>query len=245
MSKEKVIIIIPSYNEEENIANTLNAILMETESLEDFNVEILVFDSQSTDNTANIVRTFTNKGRVHFVEEPQKSGLGSAYLQAMRYAIDTLFADIVFEFDADGSHQPKYIPPMLQLLKNHDVVVGSRYIAGGGIPHDWRFYRKFLSMIGNWIARLFLTNRYKDLTSGFRATRTNILKKILPEKFLTVHYAYKLHLYWLLIEARAKIIEFPIVFLERTKGNSKLPKNSISDTLRVLFTLRFSSCKDK
>jgi len=239
MAKEKVIIIIPVFNEEENIATTLKAILTDTESLQNFKVEILIFDSQSTDNTASIVRTFTQKGRVHFVKEPQKSGLGSAYLQAMRYAIENLAADIIFEFDADGSHQPKYITPMLQLLEKYDVVVGSRYIAGGGVPHDWSFYRKFLSMFGNWIARLFLTNQYKDLTSGFRATRTTVLKKILPEKFLSPDYAYKLHLYFLLIQAHAKIVEFPIVFLERKKGNSKLPKNSIADTLRVLFILRF------
>ncbi|AAU27488.1 TPA: glycosyltransferase family 2 protein [Legionella pneumophila] len=240
MPKEKVVIIIPTYNEEDNISNTIDLILKETYSLADYQVDILVFDSHSTDSTAHIVRelTYTSQ-RIHFAQEPQKTGLGSAYLQAMRIAIDELNADVVFEFDADGSHQPCYIAPMLELLKQHDVVVGSRYISGGRIPSNWAFHRKLLSVGGNWVARMLLTGKYKDLTSGLRAIRTNLLKKLLPSNFLSNNYAYKLELYWLLHKAKARIVEFPIQFIDREKGKSKLPKNSMIDTLRVLFTLRF------
>ena len=244
MSQEKAVIIIPTYNEEENIANTIKMVLAATDSLDDYQVEVLVFDSNSTDSTAEIVQQMVaNSSRVHFAKEPQKTGLGSAYLQAMHFAIDNLNADIVFEFDADGSHQPHYIAPMLELLKNHDVVVGSRYIPGGSIPSDWGINRKLLSIAGNWIARLLLTRKYKDLTSGLRATRATYLKKILPAKFLSNHYAYKLQLYWLLYQAKARIVEFPIVFIDREKGNSKLPRNSIIDTLRVLTTLRLAQLR--
>ncbi|HAT6977859.1 TPA: glycosyltransferase family 2 protein [Legionella pneumophila] len=238
-NKEKVVVIIPTYNEEDNISNTIDLILKETCSLTDYQVHILVFDSHSTDSTAHIVQELAYiSQRVHFAQEPQKTGLGSAYLQAMRIAIDKLNADIVFEFDADGSHQPCYIAPMLELLKQHDVVVGSRYISGGNIPSNWAFHRKLLSVGGNWIARMLLTGKYKDLTSGLRATRTNLLKKLLPSNFLSNNYAYKLELYWLLHKAKARITEFPIQFIDREKGKSKLPKNSMIDTLRVLFTLR-------
>lgn len=244
MSKEKAIIIIPTYNEEENIAHTIEMVLNQTEHLDDFQVEILVFDSQSTDATTQIVKTITTgTSRVHFAEEPYKTGLGSAYLQAMRIAIDDLNADIVFEFDADGSHKPCYIAPMLELLKNNDVVVGSRYISGGAMPADWGMNRKILSIGGNWMARLFLTRKYKDLTSGMRATRTSLLKKILPKAFLSNNYAYKLQLYWLLHQAKARIVEFPIVFIDRAKGDSKLPKNSIIDSMRVLTLLRLNPLK--
>lgn len=244
MSKENVIIIIPTYNEEENIAKTIDLILTQTDSLEDYKVGILVFDSHSNDATADIVQQIASANSlVHFEQEPQKTGLGSAYMQAMRIAMDKLNADIIFEFDADGSHQPCYIAPMLQLMKNNDVVVGSRYIHGGSIPADWGFSRKFLSLAGNVVARLLLTRKYKDLTSGLRATRTSILRKILPGKFLSNHYAYKLQLYWLLYYAKARIAEYPIVFIDREKGKSKLPKNSIYDSLRVLFTLRLKALK--
>lgn len=245
MSKEKAIIIIPTYNEEENIANTIQLVLQQTDSLDDFQVEILVFDSQSTDNTATLVNDLAQRfpGIIHFASEAQKTGLGSAYIQAMNRAIDVLQADIVFEFDADGSHQPMYIPAMLELLKTHDVVVGSRYIPGGSMPKDWGIHRKLLSRGGNWIARLLLTNKFKDLTSGMRATRTSVLKKVLPDRFLSNHYAYKLHLYWLLFQAKAKIIEYPITFIDREKGYSKLPKNSIVDSIRVLINLRFNKLK--
>lgn len=244
MQKEKAIIIIPTYNEEENIANTIQNILVETDSLENYQVEVLVFDSNSQDNTVETVQNLMkHSDRVHFAYEKVKSGLGSAYLQAMHYAIDHLEADIVFEFDADGSHQPCYIAPMLEQLKSNDVVVGSRYITGGSIPKDWGWDRKILSIAGNWIARLFLTKKYKDITSGMRATRVAILKKVLPNQFLSNHYAYKLHLYWLLYKVKARIVEFPIVFIDREKGESKLPKNSIIDTLRVLFIIRLRQLK--
>lgn len=244
MPKEKVVIIIPTYNEEDNISNTIDLILEETRLLPDYQVEILVFDSHSTDSTAHIVRELTNAShRVHFAEEPQKTGLGSAYLQAMRIAMDKLHADVVFEFDADGSHQPCYIAPMLELLQHHDVVVGSRYISGGKIPSNWAFHRKLLSVGGNWIARLLLTRKYKDLTSGLRATRTSVLRQLLPSAFLSNNYAYKIELYWLLHKVKAKIVEFPIQFIDREKGKSKLPKNSMVDTLRVLFTLRLKELR--
>jgi dolichol-phosphate mannosyltransferase len=243
--KEKVIIIIPTHNEALVIADTIQQVFTHALYLDNFTVELLIFDSASTDDTSAIVQALMLEypGKLHLQKEAQKTGLGAAYLQAMTYALQQLDADIVVEFDADLSHQPKYIPPILDMLKTCDVVVGSRYVAGGRIPSDWGLHRKLLSGVGNYIARLILTTRYQDFTSGFRATRRSILEQILPDNFLSNHFAYKLHLMWLLHQHQAHILEFPIVFVDRKKGASKLPANSIKDALRVLFTIRFRAIK--
>ena len=242
MSIEKVVIIIPTYNESLVIEATLLEVFKATECVPGMDIHVLVFDSNSTDNTQQIVTDLqaTHK-RLHLKTEPKKSGLGSAYLQAMRYALTDLSADIVMEFDADLSHQPKYIAPMLEKMRVHDVVVGSRYVRGGSIPKQWGWHRKLLSVLGNYAARFMLTTKYKDFTSGFRATHRRVLDKVLPEKFLSNQYAYKIQLLWLLHKNKARICEYPIEFIDRQQGVSKLPANSIFDSLRVLFILRFQA----
>lgn len=239
----RIIIIIPIYNEVDVIENTIRAIFSEAQQATDLDIGILIFDSHSNDGSQVLIfKLQTEYKNLYFASEPQKSGLGSSYLQAFHKAIDDLKADIVFEFDADGSHQPKYLLPMIRILQAEaDVVVGSRYIKGGSIPKDWGFHRKILSIGGNFIARLFLTRRYHDFTSGFRGTRVEILKKILPKQFLSNQYAYKLELFWLLHQAGAYIREYPIEFIDREKGYSKFPRNNLVDSLRVVLSLRFSN----
>ncbi|CAM4491684.1 MAG: Undecaprenyl-phosphate 4-deoxy-4-formamido-L-arabinose transferase [Legionella sp.] len=240
LTKEKVVVIIPTYNEASVIETTIEQVFADTSPIPNYELHILIFDSASTDNTQVIVQSLqAHYPRLHLCSESAKSGLGSAYLQAMNYALDEMNADIIFEFDADLSHQPKYIGPILEQLEHCDCVVGSRYVPGGSIPKDWAFHRKLFSVLGNYIARAMLTPKYKDFTSGFRATRRQHLLKILPQQFLTNHYAYKLQLLWLLHKNKARIREFPIEFIDRDLGESKLPKNSISDSLRVVFTLRY------
>ncbi len=124
-------------------------------------------------------------------------------------------------------------------MRTHDVVIGSRYIKGGSIPKNWALHRKLLSILGNVVARSILTPKYKDFTSGFRATHRRVLEKVLPEAFLSNQYAYKLQLLWLLHKNKSKICECPIEFIDRQQGVSKLPAYSIVDSLRVLFILRF------
>lgn len=242
---EKVIIIIPTYNEALVIENTIHQVFALTSALPYFDIQVLVFDSASTDNTQEIVRDLmqTYKSKLMLQIESHKTGLGSAYLKAMDYALHQLKADIIVEFDADLSHQPKYFEPILNAIKDCDVVVGSRYIKGGSIPSNWGMHRKLLSLLGNYIARIILTRRFQDFTSGFRATRSAILVDILPDKFLSNHYAYKLHLMWLLHKAQVNLLEFPIQFVDRKYGLSKLPANSIRDALRVIFTLRYHEIK--
>ncbi len=243
MSMKTVVVIIPTYNESLVIEETIHQVFKATSSPE-FSVHILIFDSCSTDNTQDVVsRLQKTYPQLHLITEPQKTGLGSAYLQAMRYALNNLGADIVIEFDADLSHQPRYLLPMLEAMRDHDVVVGSRYVKGGSIPQNWGWHRKVLSKLGNIVARMVLTPKYKDFTSGFRATHYLALNKALPEQFISNHYAYKLELLWALHKTKAKIIEYPIVFVDRVQGESKLPANSIFDSLNVLARLRFKELK--
>lgn len=244
MTDEQVVIIIPTYNEAQVIEETLVKVFLETNTIPNSNIHILVFDSQSTDGTQAIVRKLQSTYEtLHLQTEPKKSGLGSAYYQAMQYAINQLNADIIFEFDADLSHQPKYIAAMLEKMTTYDVVIGSRYITGGKIPADWGWHRKLLSVLGNYVSRLVLTFKYKDFTSGFRATRRADLEKALTDQFISNNYAYKLQLLWTLHKNKARIHEYPIEFIDREKGSSKLPANSIRDSLEVIFKLRYKEVK--
>ena len=238
----KVVILIPTYNEKENITNTIENLEKELERVKGHQVDILIFDSQSPDGTAKIVNKLTKKYQnLHLVEEKEKSGLGGAYIQGMHYAIDKMKADVIFEYDADGSHLPKYVPGMIDVLeKGADVVVGSRYVPGGKMPDNWGIHRKLVSYFGNFIARAVLfTPQYRDMTSGFRGTKTKWLKKIDLDNLLSKQFAYKIHLYFALHKLGAKIVEYPIEFIDRSRGKSKFPRNNIKDSLRVVFTLRF------
>jgi len=237
----KVVIIIPTYNEKENIVKTLEDLEQELKRVKDHQVEILVFDSNSPDGTAQIVKNLSQRyPNIKVEQEKEKSGLGGAYIQGMKYAINQMKAEAVFEYDADGSHLPKYIPPMIGVLeKGADVVVGSRYIPGGKIPDNWGINRKIISYFGNLIARVVLfTPQYHDMTSGFRGSKTKWLKQIDLDNLLSKQFAYKLHLFYALHKLGAKIVEYPIEFIDRSKGKSKFPSNNVRDSLRVVFTLR-------
>lgn len=239
----KTVIIIPTYNEKENIEKIINNLQATFKHVdEQYQMHILVVDDSSPDGTAKIVKKLMKgNDKLHLFNNPQKKGLGAAYIKGMNYAIDKLKAGLIFEFDADGSHQPKYIAPMLaEIGKGADVVVGSRYVPGGSMPEDWGLDRKIISFLGNLIARgVLLTFQYKDMTSGYRLSKTSFLKKVGLNNLLSMQYAYKIHLYYALHKAGAKIVEFPIDFIDRTKGKSKFPKNNIIDSLRVVFTLRW------
>ncbi len=236
----KIVIIIPTYNESDVIAETIHNLQNYILYIKNADIKILIYDSNSPDGTPAVVNQLqTQYSNLELVIETKKSGLGSAYIQAMKYAMNQMAADAVIEYDADGSHQPHFIPPMIaKLQQGYDVVVGSRYIPGGSIPNDWGLHRKILSVAGNWFARLFLTAKYKDFTSGLRITRSSFLKLVPLEQLLSKQYAYKIHLLWALHKAHAKITEYPIEFIDRKKGYSKFPRNNIIDSMRVVLTLR-------
>lgn len=238
----KVTIIIPTYKEQANIGSTIDNLEVEFKKIPAAHqLEILVIDDNSPDETQAIVNKKAQQySNVILLPNPQKQGLGAAYIKAFKYAIEKLGSEVIFEYDADGSHQPKYIPGMVKALEDGaDVVVGSRYVPGGSMPDNWGLNRKLISYFGNLLARSVLWAwQYKDMTSGFRGTKTKFLKQIDLDNLLSKQFAYKIHLYYALHLLKAKIVEYPIDFIDRNKGNSKFPKNNILDSLRVVFTLR-------
>jgi len=242
MKSEIVVVIIPTYNESAVIQQTIHAISAIRKQIQNKILNVLIFDSASQDDTVTLVQQLQKQyDWLYLQQEPHKTGLGSAYYQAMHFARSQLNADVVVEFDADLSHQPKYLVPMLEYINKNDVVMGSRYVVGGKLPSDWALYRKVISQLGNWLARLVLTRRYKDFTSGFRATRKTCLESAIQKPFLSPNYGYKLDLLWRLHQVQATIHEFPIEFVDREQGQSKLPRNSIIESLKVVFTLRLQA----
>lgn len=208
---EEVVIMVPTYNEEGAIESTIINLQNIFTQISSHTMRILVFDSSSTDRTQDIVRNLQKQfNNIHLLTEPEKSGLGSAYVKAMKFAMHELKATVVFQFDADGSHQPKHIPEMLTLMESGpDVVIGSRYVPGGSIPEAWAYYRKCISKVGNQIARLFLTRKYHDYTTGFRAIKVAALRKVNLDGLLSKNYAHLMNLLWELHKTGAIIAESP------------------------------------
>lgn len=239
----KIFVCIPTYNEAENISSIIDAVLSEFEKIKDHEMNILVADDTSPDKTYEIVQNIAKKNpRVHLSLNPNKIGIGGAYIKAMKYAMSDLKADAVIEFDADGQHKPSDIPRMVELMdkENADVVVGSRYIKGGKIPEAWGMDRKFFSVFGNMFARSVLWMwKYHDISSGFRLTKTSALKKVDLDNLLSKQFAYKYDLYYKLHKTGAKIVELPIEFVEREKGKSKITKKTLQESMRVVLTLRY------
>lgn len=234
-------IVVPTYNEAENIKNTIEGLVGEFEKLKNHQGSILVVDDNSPDGTGDIVKKLQASHKNLYLVSGEKNGLGDAYKRGFAYALDKLKAEAVFEYDADGQHSPKFIPHFLEALDGGaDVAVGSRYIKGGSIPSEWGFKRKVISYLGNLACRIvLLTPQYHDMTTGFRATKADYLKRINTNWIYKKGFSYKIELYFQLHKLGAKIKEVPIEFLERDKGESKIAGAEAARSLKVIFTLRY------
>lgn len=234
--KLKTVVVIPTYNERENIGALIEALGRER--------SILVVDDNSPDGTADVVRKTMQLSDHVAMIQGQKEGLGRAYIRGINYTIKNLGADIIVQMDADFSHDPKDIPRLLAEIKNgHDLAIGSRYIKGGAVPPDWAPHRKALSWTGNFLVRLF-TGIWEvhEFTTSFRAFTSELYQKMNLENF---GFADNTFLPAFVIEAQrsgAKIKEVPIVFADRTKGESKIEVCSYVPTLlKYLLTFRLCS----
>lgn len=223
-SKYKVVVVIPTYNECENIEHILKVILIQAYNNSKFDLQILVVDDKSPDGTADIVKEYVRaSNRVHLITG-EKQGLGVAYQRGFNHAINVLDADIVFEIDADMSHDPKLIPNFIREIElGADFVIGSRYIPGGTIPADWSRFRILNSKVANWIARYIggMSN-IADCTSGYRAIHTRILKSIDYKKLRLKGYGFQINLLNEALIQGAKVKEIPIHFKDREHGVSKI-----------------------
>src|SRR3989339_384240 len=170
----KVVIIMPAYNEAENIGLMIEELFgKEFPQIKNADMHLLVVDDFSPDGTGEIVKKYQSKyPNLHLLQK-QKEGLGWAYIRGFQYAVNTLQADAVMEMDADFQHPPRFVKPMVEAyLLGADYCIGSRYIKGGSVPKEWAFFRKAISFLGNLFIRIVLTKfKIHDLTTGFRLTR--------------------------------------------------------------------------
>ncbi|MCS7092982.1 MAG: glycosyltransferase family 2 protein [Patescibacteria group bacterium] len=219
------LIILPTHNEAGNIKKLIKRIFIQENKIEKFSLEILVNDSSSVDNTAGIVKELIKKypKKLHLIET-KKEGLGKAYYQGFLYAQVKIKPFVIFEMDADLSHQPEKIPEMLkEIEKGADMVIGSRYVKGGSIPKNWGFHRKIFSFFGNLIIRFgFMKLEIHDWTSGFRAMKIWILNQSLEHIKKYSGYVFQVALLDFALKQGARVKEIPINFVDREYGESKI-----------------------
>lgn len=219
-------IIIPTLNEAKNIGRICQEILTYLPE-----AVILVVDDNSTDTTQNIVEKIGQKDkRVRILVRKNKpKSFAQSYLDGFKTAL-TNHADYIIQMDADFSHDPKYLPEIVKKLKDNDVVIGSRYLNGNSVE-NWSIVRKFLSRGGNIFASLATNLPLNDLTSGFVGWRSTTLQKIDFKKIKTDGYAFQIELKYMAALQNAKIIEIPIVFIDRVSGGSKMNKKIVAEAM--------------
>jgi dolichol-phosphate mannosyltransferase len=235
--------VIPTYNERENIALLVPALLSVTDRIDRHVLKILVVDDSSPDGTAGAVRDLQAEyPNVHLLVGT-KVGLGAAYIRGMQHALDVLNADVVFEMDADFSHKPEDVPRLMaEIDAGADFVIGSRYVTGGSIPAEWGFRRKLNSRVGNLVARHVAgISKVRDCTAGFRAIRASTLKQLDLGGLRVQGYAFQVALLHAARLAGARVVEVPVEFVDRTKGESKLGLADIVEFVLNAWWIRLQS----
>lgn len=242
MAVLKVVIIIPTYNERDNIGSMIDALQAQAQKFF-HDMHILVVDDNSPDGTADVVRVKqAAHPNVHLLTG-QKAGLGAAYIRGMVYAMDGLNADVVFEMDADFSHKPEDVPRLMAALdQGADFAIGSRYIKGGSIPKEWGLLRRMNSLGGNIVGRYIAgLYRIRDCTAGFRAIKTSLLRKVVFDDLGVQGYAFQVALLHKAVSLGAIIKEVPVDFVDRTEGESKLGISDIIEFILNAWWIRLHS----
>jgi len=225
------LVIIPTYNERENIESIIIEVLKQN-----IPVDVLVVDDNSPDGTGDIVRRLQEKdARIHLIERSGKLGLGTAYIEGFKWAIKNGY-DFVFEMDADFSHNPNDLPRLYRALNDFDLVIGSRYIRGIRVE-NWPLSRKLLSYSANLFARFVTGVPVRDLTSGFKGIRSSVLKKLDPGKIKADGYGFQIEIHYYTYWNGFRVKEIPIVFVDRRAGKSKMSKQIIREAFQVVIFL--------
>lgn len=233
MADAPALIIVPTYNEAENLPALKDAIF---EVVPD--VHLLVVDDASPDGTGDIADRFAAEDpRVHVLHRSGKLGLGTAYIAGFKWALARDYP-LVFEMDADFSHQPKYLPEFIGAAESADLVLGSRYIKGGG-TEDWGLWRKLVSRGGNIYARAVLWLPFSDLTGGFKCFRREVLEAIDLDGVRSTGYAFQIELTYRAYKAGFTIAQVPIIFPDRRVGQSKMSGNIVREAMLNVVKLRF------
>lgn len=222
--------IVPTYNERESLPSTVRRILDAAPEL-----RVLIVDDNSPDGTGRIADEFAAADpRVGVLHRAGKDGLGSAYVAGFRWALARDY-DIVFEVDADGSHQPEELPRLLAALHDGaDLVIGTRWMPGGRVE-NWPLHRRLISRAGTLFARVMLGSRLRDITSGFRGYRTDVLRALDLDSVHSHGYSFQIEMAWLVEQAGRPVAERPITFIEREAGSSKMSAGIVVEAMTRVF----------
>jgi len=233
---ERALVVIPTYNEAVNLANLVPQILAQ-----DPRLEVLIVDDASPDGTGRIADELSQaNARIHALHREQKLGLGTAYLAGFAWALERGY-DFVFEMDADFSHDPAHLPEFLRAIVNADLVLGSRYLGGKVTVVNWPIGRLMLSYWANVYARWVTGLRIWDLTGGFKCFRRRVLEAVDLSKVHSNGYAFQIEMSVRAWRKGFKLAEVPIVFVDRTEGQSKMNRKIVREAIWVVPRLRLMS----
>ena len=231
----KVLVIIPTYNEMENIPSFIPQVLEQNE-----NIDILVVDDGSPDGTGDYIEELSaENGRVHLLRRKKKMGLGTAYIAGFKWALERDY-ERVFEMDADGSHSPTALNAFLKESEKADLVLGSRYLKGKISVVNWDWKRLILSYGANFYTRLVTGMPFSDATGGFKCFSRKALQSLDFNKLKSDGYCFQIETTHRLWKKSLKIKEIPIIFTDRTKGSSKMSGGIISEAFFLVLKLRLS-----
>ncbi|MBA2395117.1 MAG: polyprenol monophosphomannose synthase [Ktedonobacteraceae bacterium] len=230
----KTLIIIPTYNEIENLQSLLTGIFSYAPE-----THILIVDDNSPDGTGKLADEMSAEdSRISVMHRTGKLGLGTAYIAGFKYAIEHAY-DAAFEMDADFSHDPKYLPDFLKAIENADLVIGSRYIKGGSTP-NWSPLRRIISGGGNIYTRFVLGISVHDCTAGYRCYRREVLENLGLDTVQAQGYAFQVEMAYRVFKKGYRIVETPIVFMDRRLGKSKMSGNIFIEGFTSVLRLRFN-----
>lgn len=231
----KILVVIPTYNELENIQKIIPAVLKQNE-----NIDLLVIDDNSPDKTGDYVEKLSKENnRIKLIRREGKLGLGTAYIRGFKYAVENNY-NIVFEMDADFSHDPSEINNFLKAIEDADVVLGSRYINGVRVL-NWPMRRLLLSYFASVYTRVITGLPVKDATGGFKCFRIDVLKAIDLDNIKSNGYSFQIEMTFKAYKKGFKIKEIPIVFLDRVQGKSKMSKKIVIEAIFMVWKLRLRS----
>lgn len=230
----KTLIIIPTYNEYENLRPLLQEIFSYAPA-----ADVLIVDDNSPDGTGRLAdEIHAENALVNVLHRAGKLGLGTAYIAGFKYAVEHGY-DAAFEMDADFSHDPRYLPDFLNKIEDADLVIGSRYVEGGGTP-NWSLLRRFISGGGNIFARFMLGIPVHDCTAGYRCYRRHVLESIELDSIESQGYAFQVELAYRVYKRGFKIVETPIIFMDRRVGKSKMSRTIFLEGFTWVIRARFS-----
>lgn len=233
MSTGRILVIVPTYNERDNLPRKVPRILEQ-----DGRIDVLVVDDGSPDGTGELAQEMAAADpRVHLLEREAKYGLGKAYLAGFAWGLEREY-DLIFEMDADVSHPPEALPKMIEAAKDHQVVVGSRYVDGRVTVSNWPMTRLLVSYFGSWYARFITRMPVRDATGGFNCWRREVLESAGLDRIRTNGYAFQIELKFRAFRKGFSIVEIPILFTERDTGESKMSWQIVREAIWRVWWLR-------